>query len=74
MLNITEDRRHWLVDRRRRKNRRAKAEPRNGERRKESRDVIIDRRRGQGSERRSGATRRVAKSERRSGAERRDQP
>ena len=39
-----------------------------------SRDVIIDRRKGKASERRSGAIRRVVKSERRSGAERRDQP
>jgi len=75
MLNdTTEDRRHWLVDRRRRKTRRAKAERRAGERRNASRDVIIDRRKGEVSERRSGAIRRVVKSERRSGAERRDRP
>lgn len=72
--DTTEDRRHWLVDRRRRKHRRVKAERRTGERRMKSRDVIIDRRKGQVSERRSGAIRRVVKSERRSGAERRDQP
>lgn len=75
MLNdTTEDRRHWLVDRRRGKNRRVNAERRTAERRSESRDVIIDRRKGRGSERRSGAIRRVMKSERRSGAERRDRP
>jgi hypothetical protein len=74
MLNdTTEDRRHWLVDRRRRKTRRVNAKPRSGERRKESRDVIIDRRKGQASERRAGAERR-ASSERRSGAERRERP
>ena len=75
MLNdTTEDRRHWLVDRRRRKNRRVKAERRDGERRKETRDVIIDRRKGRVSERRAGTVRRLKKDERRSGAERRDRP
>ncbi|HEX4562289.1 MAG TPA: hypothetical protein VH113_10700 [Gemmatimonadales bacterium] len=72
--DTTEDRRHWLVDRRRRKTRRANAKPRSGERRKESRDVIIDRRKGRASERRAGAERRASSSERRSGAERRDRP
>jgi len=75
MLNdTTEDRRHWLVDRRRRKNRRIKAERRSGERRQESRDVIIDWRKGRVSERRAGAVRRTTRDERRSGAERRDKP
>ena len=75
MLNdTTEDRRHWLVDRRRRKNRRIKAERRDGERRRESRDVIIDRRKGRVSERRASAERRLKTSERRTGAERRDLP
>jgi hypothetical protein len=75
MLNdTTEDRRRWLVDRRRRKNRRIKAERRAGERRGESRDVIIDRRKGRVSERRASAERRLIKSERRTGAERRDLP
>lgn len=71
--DTTEDRRHWLVDWRRRKNRRIKAERRDGERRRESRDVIIDRRKGRASERRMSAERRL-ESERRTGAERRDLP
>lgn len=71
--DTTEDRRHWLVDRRRRKNRRIKAERRDGERRRESRGVIIDRRKGRASERRMSAERRL-ESERRTGAERRDLP